>query len=79
LLAESTHVVVINHEPGNPIIRLKTQGFIDGLAAKKPKVSHLNVGEEVTRSIEILSAFYADNKDIRAIFALGRIGKTSSR
>ena len=74
LLPDGAHVLVINHEPGNPILRLKTQGFIDGLASQKPRISQLNVGEEVTRSVEILRAFYAGNKDIKAIFALGAIG-----
>ncbi len=74
LIPDGAHVVVINHEPGNPILRLKTLGFIDGLAAKKPRVSQLNVGEEITRSVEILRAFYAVNRDIKAIFALGAIG-----
>lgn len=68
------HVVVINHEPGNPILQLKTQGFIDGLAERKVKISQLNVGEQVTRSVEILRSFYTANKDIQAIFALGAIG-----
>jgi len=74
LLPKSAHVVVINHEPGNPVLKIKTDGFIKGLASVNPKVDQLNVGEEVTRSIEILRGFYTNNKDLNAIFALGAIG-----
>jgi simple sugar transport system substrate-binding protein len=74
LLSSGAHVVIINHEPGNPILDLKARGFVDGLASKSPRVSQLNVGEELTRSVEILRSFYAANKDITAVFALGAIG-----
>ena len=74
LLSQGAHVLIINHEPGNPVLKIKTDGFVKGLASINPKVDQLNIGEETTRSIEILRGFYSSHKDIKAIFALGAPG-----
>jgi hypothetical protein len=53
-------------ESGTPLRSPReTDGFITGLASVSHKVDQLNVGEEVTRSIEILRGFYSSNNDLK--------------
>jgi simple sugar transport system substrate-binding protein len=74
LLPHGARVVIVNHEPGNIVLETKSRGYIEGLASISPKVDRLVIGEQTTRAIEIMRAYYSRTPDLKAIFTLGALG-----
>src|SRR5207249_4005044 len=52
LLPKGAEVVVVNHEPGNRVLEIKTGGYLEGIASLEPKVEKLVIGEETTKAVE---------------------------
>src|SRR5437667_430774 len=74
LLPKGAEVVVVNHEPGNRVLEIKTGGYLEGIASLEPKVEKLVIGEETTKAVEIIRAYLQKNPNTKAIFTLGALG-----
>ena len=74
LLQKGANVVVVNHEPGNRVLEIKTSGYIEGITSLDPKVDKLVIGEETTKAVEIMRAYLQKNPNTKAIFTLGALG-----
>jgi simple sugar transport system substrate-binding protein len=74
LLPKGAAVVVVNHEPGNRVLELKTNGYIKGIESLDPRVDKLVIGEETTKAVEIMRAYLEKHPDTKAILTLGTLG-----
>jgi simple sugar transport system substrate-binding protein len=74
MLQKGAPVVVVNHEPGNRVLEIKTSGYVEGIKSLEPKVDKLVIGEETTKAVEIMRAYLQKNPDTKAIFTLGALG-----
>ncbi len=74
LLSKGDAVLVVNHEPGNRVLELKTNGYIKGIESLDPKVDKLVIGEETTKAVEIMRAYLGKHPTSKAILTLGTLG-----
>jgi len=74
MLSKGDAVLVVNHEPGNRVLELKTNGYIKGIESLEPKVDKLVIGEETTKAVEIMRAYLEKHPDTKAILTLGTLG-----
>jgi simple sugar transport system substrate-binding protein len=74
LLSNGAEVLVVNHEPGNRVLELKTNGYVEGIQSLSPKVDKLVIGEDTTKAVEIMRAYLQKHPDTKAILTLGTLG-----